>query len=203
MTGKVCQSTYEYIYLALCILKGIIERFPVLVTVTLHSKLLFLKDWKALLKNFLCTSFPWNRSKTQWTDSLHSHMNLPELLSMICLFVWVYRVVQKPEDGLSGEIRKQSYPTWGEIWDAPTGWCIGSQDSFYFAFLTAQRTDNPPKSSTIKFCCQDMAGRNTNTQIIEDGLDPVHGRNQGLGVLFCGSLLLQQFFVPEESQTLT
>lgn len=48
-----------------------------------------------------------------------------------------------------------------------------------------------------------MAGRNTNTQIIEDGLDPVHGRNQGLGVLFCGSLLLQQFFVPEESQTLT
>lgn len=50
-------------------------------------------------------------------------------------------------------------------------------------------TDSPPKSSNTKFCCQDMAGGdflcNSKTQMIEDGLDPVHGKNKGLGVPWC------------------
>lgn len=41
----------------------------------------------------------------------------------------------------------------------------------------------------MKYYCQDTAGSNlpcnTKTQIIEDGLDPMHGENQGLGVPFC------------------
>lgn len=53
----------------------------------------------------------------------------------------------------------------------------------------AQRTDSPPKSSNTKFCCQDMAGSdflcNSKPQMIEDGLDPVHGKNRGLGVPLC------------------
>lgn len=67
----------------------------------------------------------------------------------------------------------------------PSGRCVPSLLSFYFTFLMAQRTDNPPKAFKYEMLLSRLAGSdflcNTKTQIMEDGLDPMHGKTKGLG----------------------
>lgn len=85
------------------ILKGIIERIPGL-WLTLPSKLLFLQDWKALLK----TSWRHIPAMEEKSNSVSWLRALTEDFAPATRVICVYRaLVQTPEDDLNGEIRKQ------------------------------------------------------------------------------------------------
>lgn len=83
----------------------------------------------------------------------------------------------------------------------PSGRCVASRVSFYFAFLMAQRTDNPPKVFKYEMLLSRLAGSDflctTKTQIMEDGLDPMHGK--GLGAPLC---ILWELFISDSSMWL-
>lgn len=63
--------------------------FLLLVIVILYTILLSFKDWKAMLKSFMWTSFPWNGiyrkhcELTSWANT----WTCPKLLNVICLLV--------------------------------------------------------------------------------------------------------------------
>lgn len=163
------------------------------VTVTGHGKLLFLEDWKALLKKPLRPSLPCSGTEVKLNElTPYSHVGLYPNYSCDLL---VGLSVQSPSPDTRGwtKWRNQKTALTDLRWDLrhtlPRIDALLPKFHCTLHFLWHKEQTTLRKSSNMKFCCQNMAGSdflcNTKTQMFEDGLDPMHGKNKGLGVPLC------------------
>lgn len=143
--GKVYQPTCKYTYMALSVLKGIIERFHVLAAATLHNRL------PRRLKGFAKAFF------VNVTSCDGIEVKLSELTPCThigicpCSSVWfAYWVSVQSGPEARGRTQWRNRKTaltdfGGDETHPPTSWHPASQVSFYFSFLTVQRTENSLK----------------------------------------------------------
>lgn len=187
--GKVYQPTCKYTYMALSVLKGIIEQFHVLAAATLHNRLP--RRLKGFGKAFFVNVTSCNGIEVKLSELTPcTHIGICPC-SSVCFACWV-SVQSGPEarGWTQWRNRKTALTDFGGMRHTlPQADALLPRFCFTFHFLLYREQRTLWKSSDMKFYFQDLSGShfpcNTKTQIIKDEFDPVHGENQGLGVLFC------------------
>lgn len=155
--GKAYQPTCKYTDMALSVLKGIIERFPVLAAVTLHNRLP--RRLKGFAKAFFVNVTSCNGIEVKLSELTPcTHIGICPC-SSVWFACWCECAewsrsqrtdsVEESENSLNRLRRDETHP--------PTSWRPASQVLFYFSFLTVQRTENPLKNlqmwnSIFKIC---------------------------------------------------